>query len=78
LTVSTINSPNPTAYPIVSQTFVIVYKDLCKAGVSKAAASGLMEFLTYGLGPGQAVEAKLGYAPFPASIDKLDIAALGS
>ena len=26
--------PNPAAYPIVSQTFLIVYKDMCKAGVS--------------------------------------------
>ncbi|MDQ6732287.1 MAG: phosphate ABC transporter substrate-binding protein PstS [Actinomycetota bacterium] len=77
LTVSTINSPNPAAYPIVSQTFVIVYKDLCKAGVSKTAASGLKKFLTYGLGAGQAVEAKLGYAPLPSSIAKLDVAALG-
>ena len=24
--------PNPAAYPIASQTFVIVYKDMCKAG----------------------------------------------
>jgi len=77
LTVSTINSPNPTAYPIVSQTFVIVYKDLCKAGVSKSTASGVKKFLTYGLGAGQPVEAKLGYAPLPPSIDKLDLAALG-
>jgi len=77
LTVSTINSPNPTAYPIVSQTFVIVYKDVCRAGVSKAAASGVKKFLTYGLGAGQGVESKLGYAPLPASIDKLDLAALG-
>jgi len=77
LTVATINSPNPTAYPIVSQTFVIVYKDPCKAGVSKAAASALKKFLTYGFGPGQAVEAKLGYAPLPPAIDKLDVAALG-
>src|SRR3954466_3186128 len=29
------NSPNPKAYPISSQTFVVVYKDPCKAGASK-------------------------------------------
>jgi phosphate transport system substrate-binding protein len=77
LTVSTINSPNPAAYPIVSQTFIIVYKDMCKAGVPKATAAGVKKFIAYGLGAGQAVEAKLGYAPLPASIDKLDLAALG-
>jgi phosphate transport system substrate-binding protein len=77
LTVSTINSPNPAAYPIVSQTFLIVYKDMCKAGVSKSAAGGVKKFLTYGLGSGQSVESKLGYAPLPPSIDKLDVAAVG-
>ena len=32
LTISVINSPNPAAYPITSQTFVIAYTDMCKAG----------------------------------------------
>ena len=69
LTISTINSPGPTAYPITSQTFVVVYKDMCKAGISQAAASGVKKFLDYGLGTaGQAVEKQLFYAPLPASL----------
>ena len=68
LAISTINSPNPAAYPIVSQTFVIVYKDMCKAGVSQSAASGVKKFLTYGLGAGQAVVKQLSYAPLPATL----------
>ena len=32
LGISTINSPRPTAYPIVSQTFLVTYKDPCKDG----------------------------------------------
>jgi phosphate transport system substrate-binding protein len=68
LAISTINSPNPAAYPIVSQTFVIVYKDMCKAGVSQGAASGVKKFLTYGLGAGQAVEKQLSYASLPATL----------
>ena len=51
LTISTINSPNPAAYPITSQTFVITYQDMCKAGIAQAAASGVKKFLDYGLGP---------------------------
>jgi phosphate transport system substrate-binding protein len=71
LTISTINSPNPAAYPITSQTFVVVYKDMCKAGVSQSAASGVKKFLTYGLGAGQAVEKQLFYAPLtPALLSK--------
>ncbi len=68
LTISTINSPNPTAYPIVSQTFVVVYKDMCKAGVTKSAASGVKKFLTYGLGAGQSVLSQLTYAPLPQTL----------
>ncbi len=43
LAISTINSPNPAAYPITSQTFLIVYKDPCKAGASQSAAAGTEE-----------------------------------
>ncbi len=68
LAITTINSPNPAAYPIVSQTFVVVYKDMCKAGVTKSAASGVKKFLTYGLGAGQGVVKQLSYAPLPASL----------
>jgi phosphate transport system substrate-binding protein len=68
LTISTVNSPGPDAYPITSQTFVIVYKDMCKAGISQGAASGVKKFLDYGLGAGQAVEKQLFYAPLPSSL----------
>jgi phosphate transport system substrate-binding protein len=78
LAISTINSPNPTAYPIVSQTFVIVYKDMCKAGVAKTAASGVKKFIAYGLGAGQAVEQKLSYGPLPASLVAKDQAQLNT
>jgi hypothetical protein len=44
----------PTAYPIVSQTFLDVYQDPCKAGgASSATARGLKRFLTYAIGAGQ-------------------------
>ena len=63
------NSPNPTAYPISSQTFLIVYKDPCKAGASKDQAKGLVSFLDYVLGPGQNTIKKLSYAPLPSAVD---------
>jgi phosphate transport system substrate-binding protein len=64
---------NPTgaqAYPITSQTFVVVNKDLCKAGVpgGEAAAKGVVKFLQYGLGEGQSILAKADYAALPAAI----------
>jgi phosphate transport system substrate-binding protein len=68
LAISTINSPNAAAYPITSQTFLIVYKDMCKAGVSKSVASAVKKLITYGLGPGQSVAKQLDYAALPASL----------
>jgi phosphate transport system substrate-binding protein len=69
LAISSVNSPNPSAYPIVSQTFLIVYKDMCKAGVTKSAAAGVKQLIAYGLSAaGQHVESQLAYAPLPPSI----------
>ncbi len=76
LTINSINSPNKAAYPIVSQTFLIVYKDMCKAGVSQSTASAVKKFITYGLGPGQPVEVKLSYASLPPSLIAKDTAQL--
>jgi phosphate transport system substrate-binding protein len=68
LTISTINSPNAAAYPITSQTFIIAYEDMCKAGRSQSAASGVKKFITYGLGPGQKVEESLDFAALPSAL----------
>lgn len=77
LGISTINSPNPGAYPIVSQTFLDAYKDPCKDGKASASvASGLKKFLTYAFGPGQktlgAGSSQLPYAPVPAALADKD------
>jgi phosphate transport system substrate-binding protein len=68
LAVSTINAAGAASYPIVSQTFIIVYKDMCKAGRTKAQASSVKKFLIYGLGPGQQIEQQLQYAPAPSGL----------
>jgi phosphate transport system substrate-binding protein len=78
LTINTINSPNPAAYPITGQTFVIVYKDMCKAGRSAAAASGVKKLLTYGFGPGQMVAQQLDYASLPPALLAQDTAQLAT
>jgi phosphate transport system substrate-binding protein len=82
LGISTINSPNAAAYPVVSQTFLDVYTDLCKAGVSQSVASGVKKFLTYAFGSGQqtlgAGSSQLPYAPLPASLAAKDNAQLAT
>jgi phosphate transport system substrate-binding protein len=76
LGISTINSSNPMAYPIVSQTFLMSYQDPCKAGASQSVASGVKKFFTYAFGPGQqtlgAGSNQLPYAPLPGSLATQD------
>jgi phosphate transport system substrate-binding protein len=77
LGISTVNSPNPGAYPIVSQTFLDAYKDPCKdGGASSGTAAALKKFLTYAFGPGQqtlgAGSNQLPYAGVPASLADKD------
>jgi phosphate transport system substrate-binding protein len=64
------NPSSPKAYPITSQTFIVVNKDLCKAGVpgGEAAAKGVGKFLSYGLGEGQSILSQADYAQLPSAI----------
>lgn len=65
------NPKGAQAYPITSQTFVVVYKDMCKAGVpgGESAAKGVVHFLEYGLGSsGQSVLSQADYAGLPAEV----------
>ena len=69
LRINVIDSPNPKAYPITSQTFTITYQDPCKAGLDKNKAAGLQKFLGYLIGPeGQATIEKLSYAKLPSAL----------
>jgi phosphate transport system substrate-binding protein len=64
------NPGGAASYPITSQTFVVVNKDPCKAGVpgGEAAAKGVVKFLDYGLGQGQPILSQADYASLPAAI----------
>jgi phosphate transport system substrate-binding protein len=77
LGISTINSPNPGAYPIVSQTFLDAYKDPCKDGGANAStAAAIKSWLTYAFGAGQqtlgAGSNQLPYAPLPSGLADKD------
>src|SRR5919202_1514794 len=67
---SAINSPNPKAYPIASATFLLVYQDMCKAGIPQSRAQGVVNFVNYVVGEGQKVAPELQYAPLPAALDQ--------
>ena len=76
LGINVIDSPNPQAYPITSQTFAITYEDPCKAGQSKNTATGIKSFLDYLLGSGQSTIQKLSYAAIPSQLKSKDEAAV--
>ena len=81
LGISTVNSPSPDAYPIVSQTFLVAYQDPCKAGKENAStAKALKGFLSYAFGAGQQTLGsggdKLPYAPLPSNLVAKDNAQL--
>ncbi|MFZ1994749.1 MAG: phosphate ABC transporter substrate-binding protein PstS [Solirubrobacteraceae bacterium] len=83
LGISTIDSKGAGSYPIVSQTFLDVYKDPCKDDKESAAtAKGLKSFLAYAFGAGQQTLGsggnKLPYAPLPSSLAAKDNAQLAT
>jgi phosphate transport system substrate-binding protein len=83
LGISTINSPNPMAYPIVSQTFLVAYQDPCKAAsMSQGIAASVKSFFNYAFTAGQATlgagSNQLPYAPLPSSLAQKDLTQLGT
>ena len=64
LRVSITNAAGPTAYPIASYTYILVYKDQKDAAKGKA----LVDFLWWGIHDGEAFAKELQYAPLPADI----------
>ena len=49
-------------------TFMLVYEDVCKAGLAEDKAPPLKGWLDYALGDGQEVAKELQYAPLPAAV----------
>jgi phosphate transport system substrate-binding protein len=68
---ATINAPGAQSYPIAAVTFLLVYKDMCKAGVKPGTAKLVKSWLDYALGQGQKVAPELQYAPLPTKIHSM-------
>ena len=65
---STINATGSSTYPISAVTFLLVWQDMCKAGMQPNQAKLVKDWLNYALGPGQQVAPQLQYAPLPAAV----------
>jgi phosphate transport system substrate-binding protein len=68
LRISTIDAPGDGAYPITALTFLLVYQDVCKAGLKADQAKRLKAWLDYAEGPGQNVAGELQYAKLPGDL----------
>ena len=68
LSTSTIDARSRSAYPIASENYVLVYRDLCQAGLDPGQAAATERFLQYALGAGQASLPPLSIAPLPVSL----------
>ncbi len=62
---SAIDAPGDQAYPIASATFLLVYQDMCKAGLSEAKAKLVVDWLNYALGDGQKSRPRSSTRRFP-------------
>jgi len=70
--VSITNAPGKTAYPISSFTWLLLYENAS----DKAQAKTMVDFVKWALTDGQKFCSGLGYAPLPANVVKLEMAAL--
>jgi phosphate transport system substrate-binding protein len=65
---STINAEGDQTYPISAVTFLLVWQDMCKAGMQQNQAKLVKNWLGFALGDGQQVAPQLQYAPLPDAI----------
>jgi phosphate transport system substrate-binding protein len=66
LTFHAVDSPNPQAYPITYQSWVLVYEMQPNAN----DAAMLKAYIGYLIGSGQSLLGNLGYAPLPSSLQQ--------
>jgi phosphate transport system substrate-binding protein len=71
--VSITNAPGKGVYPISSFTWLLLYQD----PKDKAQAKTMVDFVKWALKDGQKYCPDLGYAPLPANVVQLEMAALG-
>jgi len=68
----TINAAGSDTYPIASNSHILVYQDMCKAGLSDTDAQNVVGWVNFILGPGQDIAKKLSYSPLPDNVLNAD------
>ena len=70
--VSITNAPGKDVYPVASFTWLLLYE----SAKDKARSQAMVDFVKWALSDGQRYASELGYAPLPASVVKMELAAL--
>ncbi len=77
--VNILNSPGDQAYPIVTPTYILVYKDLSTVtGMDMNKATQLVQYLWYVVHEGQQQAPALEYATLPSNLVQIDETTLNS
>jgi len=77
--VNLLNAPDPQAYPIVSFTYLLVYKELnVIPGMTQDRATSLTQFLWWVVHDGQANAPGLAYVQLPSNVVQIDEASIKS
>ncbi|XHH10364.1 MAG: phosphate ABC transporter substrate-binding protein PstS [Candidatus Bathyarchaeia archaeon] len=77
--VNLLNADDSEAYPIVSFTYLLVYKELSDIpGMTESRATALVQFLWYIVHDGQDLGPALEYAPLPSNVVQLNEATIQS
>jgi phosphate ABC transporter phosphate-binding protein len=77
--VNILNAAGSESYPIVSFSYILVYKELnVIPNLTEAEAVGIVQFLWYMVHDGQSLAAGLSYAPLPDNVVTLNEATIKS
>jgi phosphate ABC transporter phosphate-binding protein len=77
--VTLLNTPDPSAYPIVSFTYLLAYKEPnVIPGMTQEKATALVQFLWYVVHDGQQLAPNLAYAQLPSKVIQIDEATIQS
>ena len=77
--VNLLNAPDANAYPIVSFTYLLSYKELNEIpGMTQDKATALVQFFWYVVHDGQDLAPGLSYAKLPSNVVQIDEATIRS
>ena len=77
--VSLLNTADPQAYPIVTFTYLLEYKELnVLPGMTQERALAIVQYLWYVVHDGQSLAPGLSYATLPSNVVTIDEASIKS